>query len=150
MSDSAKRFEADPSSGGASHNSALSDALRRYAPLGVGAAIAAAAATGVVNVDLPAWAVKSLEQWGPAAALIMLMLWYVPRSSIQDFISAQQAQAVAMQKVGDQLQVMTGQAGKVDEILTRLEDIKFDSGVFADRLVRIEERLINGQRQNDL
>jgi len=124
--------------------------LRRYAPLGIGTAIATAAATGVVNIDLPAWTGKSLEQWGPAAALIMLMLWYVPRSSIQDFIAAQQAQAVAMQKVGDQLQVMTGQAGKLDEIVAKIDDIKFDTGIFAERLTRIEETLINGHRQDDL
>lgn len=123
------------------------DALKKSAPLILGAA-AIAGVSGIAQ--LPPWAVASLEKWGPAAIFFLLLIWYVPRSSIQDFIAAQQAQAVAMQKVGDQLQVLTGQSGKLDEISSKLDDVQFNNGIFGERLSRIEERLIDGKRQDNL
>ena len=127
--------------------SPLGDLLKRFAPLLVGGA---AVAGGAIGLDLPPWAVDSLKQWGPAAALLGMVVWYVPRTSVQDFISAQQDQSVALMKIGDQLQILAATTGKLDEIIIKIDDIKFGSDIFGERLCRMEERMINAQRQDNL
>lgn len=83
--------------------STISEAVKKFAPLmfGFGALVG-----GALAIELPPWAVKSLEQWGPAAAIMLLILWYVPRDSIKDFILAQQAQAVAMTSVAENIKAL--------------------------------------------
>lgn len=114
-----------------------SDALRKLAPLALGAA---AVVGSQVGVDLPPWVQEMLKQWGPAGILLLGVAYYVPRTAIRDFISATQAQAVAMQKVGDQLQVMTGQAGKLDELKGLMEDVNLNQRVIIDRLKNLESQ----------
>lgn len=101
-------------------------------------------------MDVPGWAKELLASMGSVAGFIFLLVWYVPRDFAARFVSSQEAQALAMQKVGDQLQVISGQAGKLDEISDKIDDIKFNSDVFGERLVRIEERLIDVRRQDNL
>jgi len=106
--------------------------------------------------QIPPWAVRLIETQavGMLGFLVLLgcIIYFAPRliGAIGEQAGALAQQAVAMQHVGDQLQVMTGQAGKLDEIMAKIEDVKFDTGIFAERLTRIEERLINGKRQDDL
>ena len=83
--------------------SAIVDALKRFAPLLLGGA---AFASGAMVVELPSWAIDSLRQWGPAAALLLILIWYVPRSAIQDFISAQKEQAVALTSVAENIKAL--------------------------------------------
>ena len=127
--------------------SPLGELLKRFAPLLLGGA---ALTSSAIGLELPPWAVESLKQWGPAAALLLLLVWYVPRTSVQDFISAQQNQAVALMKIGDQLQLLAATTGKLDEIILKIDDIKFGSDIFGERLCRMEERMINAQRQDNL
>jgi len=115
-----------------------------------GAGVGVFAGVQALN-DIPPWIQELIKTQGASllvAAVLIALLWVMIRGGSQ-FIKAQTAQALAMQKVGDQLQVMTGQSGKLDEISAKLEDIKFNSGVFGDRLKRMEESLIDVKRQND-
>ena len=102
--------------------------------------------------DIPPWAQELIKTQGAELlvaavqiSLLIAIVVYLPK-----FIIAQTSQALAIQHVGDQLHIMTGQAGKLEEISAMLTDIKFNSGLFSDRLVRMEERLIDVKRQSDL
>lgn len=127
----------------------LKDLARRFAPaLAVGGAIVASS-SGILNFDLPPWAIDMLKQWGPAGVLFIGVAYYIPRGIVKDFIIAHQAQAVAMGKIGDQLQVLTGESGKLDEIKSMLQESHLNLMVITDRIMAIEGKLVNVIRTND-
>lgn len=127
----------------------LKDLAKRFAPaLAVGGAIVASS-SGVLNFDLPPWAIEMLKQWGPAGVLFLGVAYYIPRGIVKDFIIAHQEQAVAMGKIGDQLQVLNGQTGKLDEIKAMLQESHLSLMVITDRIMAIEGRLVNVIRTND-
>ncbi len=76
----------------------IADAVKKYAPLAIGAAAVAGTTAGL---DLPPWAIDMLKQWGPAGVLILGVGWYVPRTAIKDFIEAQKGQAVALNSLAE-------------------------------------------------
>lgn len=108
--------------------SALSDALKRYAPLGIGAAIAGAAGTGLIDINLPPWVIDMLKQWGPAGVLILGFVYYVPRDSLPALVRSQQAQAVAMTSIAESLRA-----------LPQKDDLKFQEIIVGQEM--LNERL---------
>lgn len=117
------------------------------------AAMAGAAAAGLVSFDLPPWAIKMASDWGPAFLLLLGaaagIAHYVPRNIVKEFVTAQQDQAVAMSAISHSLQEIAGQGGALAEIKEMLGEIKMDQHVYGQRLIRLEEKIIYGGRRED-
>lgn len=110
----------------------LAEIFKKFAPLWIGGA---AFVSGAMGLELPDWAIESLKQWGPAAALLALFVWYVPRDSIRDFILAQQAQAVALTSVAENLKSLP----QKDHM--KFEEILIGQEMLHRSLDRVHERL---------
>lgn len=107
----------------------------------IGAALGASA-----SGDIPAWLQKIAEQWGPGFVLwlgfFLAVIYYLPRDVISKFVLAQQGQAVAMSSISRSLEEMSGQSGKLDEILEKQDQIILNLSVGTERFKRLEEKLL--------
>lgn len=127
-------------SAAAENNSPLADALKKSAPLIVGAA---AVAGSTLGADLPPWAQKMLEQWGPAGVLLLGIVWYIPRSAVQDFIAAQKDQAVALTSVAESIKALP----QKDHM--KFEELLIGQEMLHRSLDRVHERLDGLAQVND-
>ena len=130
-----------------------SSALRKYGPIAALATGAVGLATGALTIDLPPWAIEQIRQGGSAIFVLVMVFpgigYYVPRDVIRGFVKAQQDTAVALGGIKDQMQIMAGQAGQLNEIKDMLSDIQTTQSVHGDRLKTIETRLGDGRRADD-
>ncbi len=115
--------------------------------------LAAFAAGIAVPYDLPGWAYEMTKLWGPGFLMVFTVLsaffYYVPRDAVQKFIVSQEGQVLALQKVGDKLEVMIGQAGKLEEIKEMLIESQVNQQVITDRLKNIETHCEKAACRND-
>jgi len=122
--------------------------------LAIATVAAGGAGVGLASLDLPPWLITELQKYGPVSLLIFGLAlgikYFVPQDAVVRFLQSQQDLAVSTARVADQLQVLTGQAGKLDQIIEMIEEVKFNSDIFGDRLVRIEEHMINVKRQDGI
>ena len=107
------------------------------------AVVAGGMAAGVVDFNIPAWAVDMMKQWGPGGVLLAGFAWYVPRSSVKDFFQSQKDQAVALAKVGDGMERIAGQETRLEQVMAELG---INQRVTIARLGRIEELIIDGRK----
>lgn len=106
------------------------------------AVVAGGMATGVVDFNIPAWAVDMLKQWGPGGVLLMGFAWYVPRSSVKDFFQSQKDQAVGLSRMGAALESIALREDRVEDLL---KELHLGQRLVVSRLERIEELIIDGK-----
>lgn len=107
-----------------------------------------ASLAAVATFDAPSWVIDLAKLWGPTFLLLTAgfagLLYYIPRSSVSDFVQAQKDQAVALGQISLTLTEITGQRDKLDRILANQEEMKLDLRVGAERFKRLEEGLLHG------
>jgi len=110
----------------------------------IGSSIATFAVLKALD-DIPPWGVKLIETQavGMLGFLVTLgcVVYFAPR-----LIAALQHQALAMTAVAEQMRVMSGQSGKLDDIKSSLDDMNLNIAVFAERLKNIEEKVSDVSR----
>ncbi len=99
--------------------------------------------------QIPPWAVGLIETQAVGVVGFLVLLGFIAYFAPRE-INALQGVGLAMMSVAERLQVIISQSSKLDEISAKIDDVKFNSDVFGDRLTRIEETLINAQRQDRL
>lgn len=103
----------------------------------------------VAALDAPAWVVELTRLWGPAFLLLTgafaTFVYYIPRSSVSDFVSAQKDQAVALNKISASLTEISGHNGKLDSILETQREMLTDLRVGSERFKRLEEHLLHAK-----
>ena len=84
------------------------------------------------------------RNWGPAFLILLAIGWvfvyYVPRHTIPTFLRTNQDQALAMQSMSRSLEVISGQNGKLDELISLQRDLNLNVGVLGDRMAKLEEK----------
>jgi len=120
----------------------MTETLKRYGPVAALAGVGVGAATGLVALDLPPWAVDMLKQWGPAGVLFMGFAWYVPRGTIPAFVKAQQGQVVALEKISDAMEKVAGQESRLEQLMN---ESLINDRVMVNRMNRLEELILGSK-----
>jgi hypothetical protein len=92
--------------------------IKRYLPaaLAVGGVAAGAVATGNADaLGVPDWMIEEIRKWGPAAVLIGIFLYYVPRDLVFKFVVSQQKQAEALTKISDAMESIAGRESRMEQ-----------------------------------
>ena len=101
--------------------------------------------------DAPGWLIELAKLWGPAFLLLAgasaMMVYYIPRESVSDFVQAQKDQAIALSKISVSLTEISGHNGKLDSIIEMQQEILLDLRVGSERFRRLEENLVGKSAQ---
>lgn len=101
---------------------------------------------GVFNFHLPNWGIELSDKWGPAFFLTMLLaaaaVRWIPKTAIQDFVTAQQGQAFALHAIALSVkEINERQSDKLDDIKAQL-----DSALINQRVMLRQMEHLTGTR----
>jgi hypothetical protein len=90
--------------------------IKRYLPAAIAVGgVAAGVAAGADVLGVPDWMVEEIRKWGPAAVLIGIFLYYVPRDLVFKFVVSQQKQAEALTKISDAMESIAGRESRMEQ-----------------------------------
>jgi len=101
----------------------------------------------VLTMELPPWAEDMKKTWGVGfiilGTIIFLILRYVPRHGLGNFIHAQEQQAYAMTTIAYEMQEINKEGGRFDTLHAKLEQLLLITTRLMERVRIIEARVLS-------